>query len=81
MLVSRWLRHPTGKEKIRALNDLLAGRNDLLIALDEVDDKDVAQAILQATGDCTLISNGTQRLNLAGAATEQRLETAGASRS
>ncbi len=65
------------EEKIQALNDLLAGRNDLLIALDEVDDRAVAQAVLQAAADCTVILNGTQRLNLAGAATERRLQPLG----
>ena len=61
-------------EKIQALSDLLSGRNDLMIALDEVDDKKVVQAILQAAGNCTVILNGTKRLNLAGEANEQRLQ-------
>ena len=61
-------------EKIQALSDLLEGRTDLLIALDEVDDRSVADAVLQAAGDCTLILNGTGRLNLAGQATERRLQ-------
>ena len=68
----------TGREeKIQALSDLLAGRNDLLIALDEVDDRGVAQAVLQAAAGCTVILNGTQRLNLAGAAAERRLQPLG----
>ncbi len=62
------------EQKTRALSDLLVGRKDLLIALDEVDDKAVAQAVLQAASDSTLILNGMQRLNLAGAATELRLQ-------
>ena len=65
------------EEKIQALGDLLAGRSDLLIALDEVDDRAVAQAVLQAAADCTVILNGTQRLNLAGAASERRLQPLG----
>lgn len=62
------------EEKIQALSDVLSGRNDLLIALDEVDDKKIVQALLQAAGNCTLIFNGTKRLNLAGKANEQRLQ-------
>ncbi len=64
----------TGREdKIRALRDLLSERDDLLIALDEVEDKAVANAILRAASNCTVILNGIQQLRLAGRASELRL--------
>jgi tetratricopeptide (TPR) repeat protein len=64
----------TRDEKIAALSEILARHGDLLIGLDEVADSSVAQAVLQAAGNCAVILNGSGPLGLAGRTTERRLK-------
>jgi tetratricopeptide (TPR) repeat protein len=60
--------------KINALRRLLSQRPQLLIGLDEVNRAEVAQAILEAAGDCAVILNGPRRARLSGQAKQMHLE-------
>ena len=64
--------------KINALRRLLARRDSLLIGLDEVAPV-AARALLEAAGDCTVLLNGSDPVNLGGRAQQRpvrRLEPA-----
>ena len=50
-------------EKINALRALLAARPRLLIGLDDVQDRDVARAVLEAAGKCTVLVNSGRALS------------------
>jgi tetratricopeptide (TPR) repeat protein len=60
--------------KINALRQAISVRKQLLIALDDVRDGSVAQALIEATGDCALILNGARNLDLGGQVFTQELE-------
>lgn len=60
--------------KINALRALLAERPQVLIALDDLDDRDAAHALLEAAGDCVVILNGGDRIDLRGLAHSVELE-------
>lgn len=60
--------------KINALRQAISLRKQLLIALDDVRDGSVAQALIEAAGDCALILNGARNLDLGGRAITQELE-------
>ncbi len=54
----------TQEGKIAALRDLLSEHGDLLIGLDDVPDRSVAKAVLEAADNCAVVLNGTQQLYL-----------------
>jgi hypothetical protein len=68
----------TGQQaKINLLRQAISLRKDLLLGLDEVRDGEVAQALLEASGDCALILNGARSLDLAGLAATVELRPLG----
>jgi tetratricopeptide (TPR) repeat protein len=66
-----------GQAKINLLRQAISLRKDLLIGLDEVRDGEVAQALIEASGSCALILNGTRSLDLAGLAATVSLRPLG----
>lgn len=56
--------------KINALRELLSQRQELLIGLDEVRDPAAVKAILEASGSCAVILNGSRPFNSGGLAQE-----------
>ena len=62
-------------DKINALRDLLSERSNLLLGLDEVNDSNVARAVIEAAGDCTVVLNGPKTLGLSDKSKEYGLTT------
>ena len=54
--------------KVNLLRQAISLRKELLIGLDDVRDDEVARVLINASGDCPLILNGTRSLDLAGLA-------------
>lgn len=60
--------------KINALRVALSRRTSLLIGLDDVSDPKIARAVLDAAGECTVMLNGSQPLDLGGRGRERELD-------